>query len=173
MKIADPVLDDRHEVGHVAGQYLDALLEALQRARLGIVARQNAARMQLIAKGGDYERQKAIGALRERLNHEVVTVSIHDDRWQQIGFAMNEAVSRRIDRQRMPKCQRGLDSLPQESLVRLAVTPCEHADRNLRSIAEQRVAECPAAGIANEHPVARAGVRVDEVAAVYPGVPAS
>ena len=47
------------------------------------------------------DRQQAIHALRQRLHDEVVAVTIDDERREQIGFAVNQAVRRRVDGERL------------------------------------------------------------------------
>jgi hypothetical protein len=53
----------RHGVGNLAGQHVHALLEPLERANLGVVARQDAGRMQQIGQRVDDDRREAVHAL--------------------------------------------------------------------------------------------------------------
>ena len=53
--------------------------------------------------------QQAIGALRERLQHEAVAVAIDDERREQIGFTVHEPVGAGIDVQGLPVGNRRLE----------------------------------------------------------------
>ncbi len=91
-------------------------------------------------------RQQPVHALRQRLDDEVVAVAIDDERRQQIGLAVNQPIRRRVDAERARGTPRAASIRPFKQLVvgrPLAVG--QHADRDLRSIAVQRVAERPAA----------------------------
>ena len=55
---------------------------------------------QLDERRGDL-RQPAIDPLRQRLHHEIVAVAIDDQRRQPIGFAVDEPVRGRVERQRL------------------------------------------------------------------------
>src|SRR5439155_24492880 len=76
-----------------------------------------------------------------RLDGKVVTVSIDHERRQEIRFAMHEAVRGGVEIQRFAKVDRMRNSRPQERLVGGHIADRQHPDRNLRSIAEQRVAD--------------------------------
>ena len=97
--VLDRPLAHGHRVGNRARQVRDLLLETFEHTHLGIVAGQDAGRRdQLLQQPGD-RRLQSIHALRERLDDEVVCVSIDDERRQQIRLAVDESIGRRIELQ--------------------------------------------------------------------------
>ena len=83
-----------------------------------------------------------IDALRQRLHHEVVAVAIDDQRRQQVGFAVHEAVRGGVDVQRLAKAGSPAASRARQSARSTArVAARQQAQRDFRSIAEERLAE--------------------------------
>ena len=123
-------------------------------------------------------RRQAIHPLRQRLHHEIVVVAIDDQRRQQIGFAVHEAEGGGVDLQRVAEPDRRVEPRAPEGVVdrRLIRRNCagDHADRDLRLIAEERVAEEAVARPA--HLDDRAGLGIDDVGdvgSIDPGMSAA
>ena len=116
--VLDPDLGDRQRFRYAAGQHVDALFQPFQHARPRIVPRENTARVQHIGQRHHDGRHQSIHSLRERLHHQVVSVPIDDERRKQVGFAMNDAVRRRVERQRFAERDGRLDPPPHQRFVR-------------------------------------------------------
>ena len=112
--VLDPALDHGHRLRHLAGQHLDPLLEPLEQPRPRVVAREDAARVQQILERRDDQRQQAIHPLRQRLDDEVLAVPIDDERRQEIRFAVDQPIRRRVDRERLAERDRRLDAPPHQ-----------------------------------------------------------
>ena len=149
---------------------VDALFEPLERSCARIVAGQNAARLQPIAERGDDRRQTSIHRLRQRLHDQVVAVIVDDQRRQQIGFAVDEAVGGRVDAERLAKRDRGVEAAADQRVrvESVGIAVGEHAQRDLRPVAVQRMAERARARSAHQHDVARLRAHVGHVRTIDP-----
>jgi hypothetical protein len=103
----------------------------------------------------------------------VVAVAIDDERRQQVGFAVHEAVGRRVDRQRGAKRDRHLDPLAHQRGVGRLLAVRQHPQRDLRSIAEERGADDLAARAPHQDDIAAVGAHVGDVGAIDPRVAAA
>ena len=124
-------------------------------------------------KRRDDRRQQPVHALRQRLHDEVVAVPIDDERRQQVGLAVHEAVRRRVDRQRLAKRDRRLDPPPHQRVVGRLLAVRQHPQRDLRSIAEERGPEQLTARAPHVHEIAARGAHVGDVGAIDPRVAAA
>ena len=88
-----------------------------------------------------HRRQQPIHALRQRLHDQVVAVAIDDERRQQVRLAVHEPVRGRVELRATRGTESPLEPRPQQRLVGRRVAARQHPDRNLRPIAEERVAE--------------------------------
>ena len=108
--VLDAGLPHGDAVRHVAGDHLHPLLEPFeQTGRADRCARGFRAVPSCSVEEVDDQRQQPIHALRERLDDEVVAVAIDDERRQQIGLAVNQPIRGRIDAERAPERERGVD----------------------------------------------------------------
>ena len=130
--VLDAAFGDGDRVRHLAREHLDALLEPLEEPRARVVARENAARVQKIVQRRDDRWQQTIHPLRQRLHDEVVAVAIDDERRQQIGLAVDEAVCRRVDGERLAERDRRLDAPAYQPVVRRLLAVRQHPKRDLR-----------------------------------------
>ena len=129
--------DDR--VGNAAVQHLDRLRQSFERPHLRIVPRQDAGRLeQLHAACRVTAGQQAIHALRQRLHHQIVAVSIDDERRQQVRFAVNQPVGVGVEPQRLAVAERLLETARARA-ARPAAPRRASASviANLRPVAEQ------------------------------------
>ncbi len=166
--VLDACLPHGDAVRHFSGDHLHPLIEPFERPGARIVAGKDSTRSDLLVEEVDDLRQQPIHALRERLDDEVVAVAIHDERRQQIGLAVNQPIRGRIDAERAPERQRGVDPAFQQLVVGRLLAVRQHADGDLRSIAIQRVSENAAARRANHDAVAARRLDVGHVGAVDP-----
>ena len=97
-------------VRHRTGQLLDVLIQALQEAHLGIVAGQDASRCQRFLQRGDHVGYQRVHPLRQRLHHQIVPVAIHDQRGQQIGFTVHQAIGGGVNRQTLAELHGALEA---------------------------------------------------------------
>ena len=101
---------------------------------------------QQVGQGVDDSGMQAIHALRQRLHDQVIAVAIDDQRREQVGLAVHQAVGRGVERQRRAEGHRAFQTGADErgQLGRLADR--EHPDRDLRAVAEERGASRRARG---------------------------
>ena len=95
--VGDARLAHRDGLRHRAVQHFDLLLQSFEQTDLGIVPRQNAFGAGELHQQRHQGRQQAIHALRQRLHHKVVGIAIDDQRRQEIGFAVDQAIRRGVD----------------------------------------------------------------------------
>ncbi len=113
-------------------------------------------------------------ALRQRLHDEVVAVTIDDERRQQIRLAMHEPIGVGVERQRLRgSAMRVLEPRAHERLVGRRLAARQHPDRNLRSIAEERVADRAMPRTDHLDDVAGGRLDVHDVGAIDPRMPAA
>jgi len=103
----------------------------------------------------------------------VVAVAVHDERRQQIPFAVHQAVGGGIERERFAVRDGVLEARAHQRLVRGDVAVRQHADRDLRSIAEERVADRLSPRTDHLHDVAGRRVHVHDIRAIDPRMPAA
>jgi hypothetical protein len=123
---------------------VDGLRQPFERPDLWIVARKNPAGAEQIDELLRQKRQQPIHPCESVWHHEVVAVSVDDQRRQQVASPCTSRYGRRVEAQRLAIPQRRFQPAAEERLVRRLVTMRQHPDRDLRSIAEQRVSEPPA-----------------------------
>jgi hypothetical protein len=138
---------------------VDPAVEPFEGAHLRIVARQDARWSEHIDERTRDRRQQPIHPLRQRLQHETVAIPIDDERGQQITFAVDEAPRGRVELQRFAKSNRVLQPRADERVISDHIARREHADRDLRAVAEEGRAERPPAR--SEHAYDVATVRLD------------
>jgi hypothetical protein len=112
--------------------------------------------------------QTAVGRLRQRLHDEVLAISIHDERRQQIAFAVDEPIGRRIDLERGAERRRLIEPIPPGGGVGFVGAAREHAQRDFRAIAVERVADDPAAAVNDPDRIAAVGVDLADVRSINP-----
>ena len=101
--------------------------------------------------GGEFDQhghdrgQQSVHALRQCLHNEVVRVLVHHERWKKVGLRVHDSESGRVQIQRCAKAQRVLKSRTKQRDVGDDLSACEHAQRNLRTVAEERIADRAAA----------------------------
>ena len=86
---------------------------------------------------------------------------------------MHEPVRGGVDRERLAKGERRLDARANQRLVGRLLAVRQHADGDLRAIAEERLAERAPARTADEHPIAGRRAHVGHVGAVDPRMTAA
>ena len=104
---------------------------------------------------GDDRIQALSDAQSRRLDDEIVAVAIDDDGWEQVGFAVDDAVRGGVNRQRLPEGERVFDPLSDQRVVCRLLGARQHAERDLRFVAvEGRPERPPAAQALHDHAVA-------------------
>jgi hypothetical protein len=162
-----------HRVRDVAVQHGDSLVETFERAYLRIVAREDARRRdQLDQELGD-RRQQPVHSLRQCLDDEIVTVAVDDERRQKIRFPMHETEGRRLELQRRAVGDGCLEAGADQRFVGNRIAARQHADGDLRAIAEERVADRPLTWSDHLHDGATGRIHVDDIATIDPGMPAA
>src|SRR5262245_3362073 len=151
---------DRHRRRNITGEHVDPLLQPFEHASPGIVSRQNPPRRDEVVQAIDDYWRQFFHALGQRLDDKVVAVTIDDQRWQKIRFSMNEPEGRGVDLKRRSKLDRRFQSVSNQSDISRHVAVRKHADRDLRSIAVERLPENLTATIANDDDVASASVNL-------------
>src|SRR5687767_3312155 len=86
---------------------------------------------------------------------------------------MHESVGRRVELQRLSELNRALQTRPQQPLARGLLAKRQHADRNLRAIAEQRLSDRSLARADHLDDVATVGIDIDHVSAINPRMSAA
>ncbi len=124
--------------GHRPVQHFDALLESFEQSDARIVSRQHSRRPGRLDDQRNELGERPIHPLRQRLHDDHVGVAVDDERREQIGFAVHEPKRRGIDGQALAIGDRGIDPPLPERRVDLLVVAGEHAQRDLRLIAESR-----------------------------------
>src|SRR5687768_11035285 len=81
---------------------------------------------------------------------------------------MDEAIGGGVDPERFTETNRLLQPPAEQIVVGAQVTPRQHPDGDLGTVAEQRVAEHPAPGAAHAHDLAGGGPHFPDVGAVHP-----
>ena len=168
--ITDAVLGDGHERGHLAMEDRDLSIESFERSDLGVVAGEDACRRRHLDQELDDVGQQAIDGLRKRLDDEIVAVAIDDERWQQVAFSVNEAIGGGVEREVPAEGQRLLQPLAPQVAIGGTFSAREHAERDLRRRAVERVAHHPAAAVGDAHGVARRSRHGGDVTPVDPKV---
>jgi hypothetical protein len=121
--------------------HVDALLEPLERPHLRVVSRQDPRGRHQRRQHPRERGQQAIDRLRQRLHHQVVAIPIDDERGEQIGLTVYQPVGGCVEPQRITEAHRLLQTRSDQGLVRHHLAARQHANRNLRSVAEERVAD--------------------------------
>jgi hypothetical protein len=169
--VADGSFADLDPFGHVAGQRFDFLLESFELTDAWIVARQDALRPRQLGQRGRDLGQAPVDALRQRLQHQVVAVAIDDQGRQAIGFAVHETVGGGVELQRLTEPQGRRQPIAHEAGGRRFRPERYQAQRDLGSIAEERVADDAAAAAGDAHEIAGRRVGLGDVAAIDPRMP--
>ena len=74
---------------------------------------------------------------------------------------------------RRPERQRGGDAVANQRFAGDRLSVGQHAQRDLRSIAEHRRPECPSTRVPDLDDVARRGVRIGDIGAINPRMAAA
>ncbi len=154
---------DDHALRNAPVQHVHGLGKALERPDLRVVPRQDAGRLHDLEQALRDERQQAIHPLRECLHHQIVAVPVDDQRRQQVRFAVDETIRARVELQGRSIPDRGVETYAHQRLIRRILAAREHADRDLRPIAEQRRADDAPARPDHLHEVAAGRVDRDDV----------
>ena len=167
--VLDRPLAHDHRLGHRAGQDFHRLLEPFERAHLRIVARQDSRRREDLGQPAPSP-TAANGPCPATAPapRGTIAVPIDHERRQQIGLAVHEPVRGRVELERVAKPDRPLEPWPQHRRVERRVAARQHPDRDLRSIAEERMAQRPPARSDDFDDVAPGRVDVRDVGAINP-----
>jgi hypothetical protein len=166
-------LAHEHGLRHLAVQHGHVAVQPLEVSNLGIVPGENPGRRcQLDEQPGDV-RQQSVRPLRQRLHNEVITIAIHDERWQEVRLAVHEAIGGGIQREGGAEGDGLLQSRPDQRLARHGLADGQHAQRDLRSVAEEGGANRAVARADDLHDVAGAGRDTHDVGTIDPGMTAA
>ena len=149
--VLDAVELHGHVVGHLAVDHTDTRLESLELPHARIVAFDDTGGAGALDEQPGQQWQQRVGALRQRLHDQHVAVAIDHDRRQQVGLAVHETPGRAVDGERLAEPQRGIEAGAPKRLVHGTVVVGQHAQGDLRLIAEERVPQHAIAGAAYAH----------------------
>src|SRR6476661_4472382 len=119
-------------VGHRAGEQLDSRVESLFVAQGHVVPRENTRRLDELVQRGDDVRSESLEAGTHQLHDQPAVVSIDDERWDQVAFAMHEAIRIRGASELAAPCDGALEcaSPPRTINCRVGIA-IEEAERDL------------------------------------------
>ncbi len=92
-------------------EHAHALLEPFEQAHLRIVALEDPFGREKLHQNFDESVLVAFGGLAQRLKHEIIAVAVHDERRQQVGFAVDQPVRVGIFDHGLAKCCGAADAL--------------------------------------------------------------
>ncbi len=88
--------------GTVPVLHRHVLLQALEQTDAWVIAGQDPGRLEAIDEQRDEVRKQAIGALHERLEHQIVAIAIDDESGQAVGLAVDHPIGCGVDAKRLP-----------------------------------------------------------------------
>src|SRR6185503_20560603 len=97
-----------------------------------LIALDDRARVESLYEQIDPHLLERFHSLRKGLNDQAIVVAIHDQRWKQIAFTIDEAVSRRVANHRRAQLLRRVQSRKPKFAVDFSVVKRNHAQRDLR-----------------------------------------
>jgi hypothetical protein len=107
------------------------------------------------------------------LHNEVIPVLVHHERWQKVGLRVHDSESGRVQIQGCAKAQRVLKARTKQREVGDDLAACEHAQRNLRAVAEECIADRAAARADNVNNLAAFCLHLYDVRGVHPRMSAT
>src|SRR5215469_6943911 len=156
--------------GHFAVHGGDALVEALEKADLRIVALEDALGLKEFNEEFDEQALVPFGPLAQGLDGEIVAVAIDDQRWQPVALTVSQPVSVGIlDHDAAIGC-RALEAFAKEGAVGRNVLAREQANGNLRFVTIKSAAEKAVTLVGDAHDGARLGRGATHIAAIHPKV---
>ena len=112
--------------------------------------------------------QQTIGALRQRLQRDVVAILVDDERRNEIAFAVHQPIRAGVDIEPRPKRDGLLEPRSPEAAIDGDIVACQNPQRYLRAIAVKSASQKPAVRRVDAHDGARLRTSVGHVAAVHP-----
>src|SRR6185295_7075687 len=147
---ADVPLLHLHPLRHLPVEQADALVEALQRPHARVVALEDSRRPQQLDEDPDQLVLARLGALRQCLDDEMISVAVDDQRGEAVAFAVDQPARGGSLRHRLPPAHGGLDPVAQERLGE-RVAAIDHAEADLRPRRVEREAERAPPGALHLH----------------------
>ena len=161
----------RNLVGNLAVGDADVLLQPFEQAHARVVAGDDAFRACKLHQQGRQLGHQAIGPLRERLDGNIVPVSVDDQRRNEVAFAVNEPIRTRVDLEAFAKRDGLLQPQSPEPAVDRDIMARQDPQRDLGTVAVEGTSQEPAVRSSDSDD--RAGFRapIRDIAAVHPEVP--
>src|SRR5262249_36735926 len=156
---------NRYRRWHVAGEHFDPLLQPFEETRAWIVSREDSSRRHDVVERIDNRWRQLFHALRERLDDEVFTVTIDDERGQQVCLAVDQSKPLWSDVEGRSKANRGFEPVPNQRRIGRHFSVGQHPDRDLRSIAVESGAKNLASAIPDGNDVPWIGPSLGDVRA--------
>ena len=145
--------------------------QALKTPGLDVVSFQNAGRLNRFLQYVRDTVLKGVGAAGERLQHEVVCISIHDDGREQIRLSKNEPVRRARVLLNLPPANRGADSVAQQFGCRRVRIAAQQAQLDLGGGTVKGITHGVAGGVEHAHQGGAGTVEIlNDVSRVHPEV---
>ena len=144
------------------------LVEPFQQAHLRVVSFDDSSRRKEFLQNLAEFAFPLFGGLAERLNHQVIGVTVNDERGNSVTASEKQAVDFGILNHTFAVFGGGLNATGEIGAVDSDVFARDQANGDLRTVAIKRTAQKPAAIVHQAHQIARTCIRPANIAAINP-----